>query len=58
MMVGTTKKSVETSCGTWLFRKVRHVWEGGFRCRAMYLVTVVWQTSIPSLVTSPGLGFG
>ena len=27
---GTTKKSVETNCFAWLFRKVRHVWEGGF----------------------------
>ena len=39
--VGTTKKSTETSSLTWLLKKVRHVWEGGGRCRAMYLVTVV-----------------
>jgi len=51
--VGTTKNSVETSCGTWLFRKVRQVWEGGFLSRAMYLATVVWETSIPSLAISP-----
>ncbi len=41
-MVGTTKKSVETICFAWLFKKVRHVCEGGLRGQAMYLVTVAW----------------
>ena len=36
LTVGTTKKSIETNCFAWLFRKVRQVWEGGFRSRAMY----------------------
>ena len=52
-MVGTTKKSVETSCFAWLFKKVRHVCEGGLRGRPMYLATVAWDTSMPSLRSSP-----
>ena len=28
-------------------------WEGGFRRRTMYLATVTWDTSIPSLSSSP-----
>jgi hypothetical protein len=32
--VGTVKKSVETSCFEWFFRKVRHVCDGGFGCAA------------------------
>jgi hypothetical protein len=39
-MVGTTKKSAETKSMAWFVRKVHHVWDGGFRCRAMYLTTV------------------
>ena len=51
--VGRTKKSVETNCFTWLLRKVRQVWEGGLRWRAIYFATVAWETSIPSLSSSP-----
>jgi hypothetical protein len=29
--IGTTKKSVETNCFAWVFRKGRHVGKGGFR---------------------------
>jgi len=29
--VGTVKKSIEASESRWLWRKVRHVWEGGLR---------------------------
>src|SRR5579863_996509 len=53
LRVGTTKKSVETNCCTWVCRKVRQVWEGGLRCRTMYLATVAWHTSMPSLSSSP-----
>src|SRR5439155_8246651 len=53
LTVGTTKKSVETGLLTLLLRKVSQVWEGGFRWRAIYLATVAWDTSIPSLSSSP-----
>jgi len=34
-------------------RNVRHVCEGGLRVRTMYLATVVWETSMPILRSSP-----
>ena len=40
VMVGTTKKSKETKSLVCFLRKVRQVWEGGFRWRTMYLATV------------------
>src|SRR5665811_2558892 len=52
-MVGTVKKSIETVVFTWFSRKVRHVCEGGFRRRAMYLLTLVSPMSMPSLRSSP-----
>ncbi len=52
-MVGTTKKSMETKSLAWFLRKVRHDWEGGFRCRTMYLATVACDTGIPSFRSSP-----
>jgi hypothetical protein len=51
--VATTKQCVETNCCTWLLRKVRQVWDGSFRWRAMYFATVAWDTAIPSLNSSP-----
>src|SRR4051794_7462146 len=38
---------------TWFSRNVRQVWEGGLRCRSMYLATVGSVISIPSLSNSP-----
>src|SRR5260370_41642333 len=52
-MVGTVKKSIDTVVFTWFSRKVRHVCEGGFRRRVMYLLTLVSPTSMPSLRSSP-----
>src|SRR5512135_1537294 len=52
LKVGTTKKSTDTNCFTWFSRNVRHVCDGGLRCLTMYLATVAWDTSIPSLSNS------
>jgi hypothetical protein len=52
-MVGTVKKSTETIVFTWLSRKVRQLWEGGFRRRIIYLLTLVSPMSMPSLSNSP-----
>src|SRR5437867_11616036 len=52
-MVGTVKKSTATKSLTWLFRKVRHVCEGGFLGRAIYLATVACERLMPSLSSSP-----
>jgi hypothetical protein len=51
--VGTVKKSTETSCRIGLSRNVRQVGLGGFRWRNMYLATLVWLMSMPSLSNSP-----
>ncbi len=40
--VGTVKKSIEAKSFAWLSRKVRHVWQGGFRRLIMYFSTVLW----------------
>ena len=37
----------------WLSRKVRQVWEGFFGFLDIYLLTVDWDTSIPSFSNSP-----
>ena len=37
----------------WLFRNVCQVWLGDFRCRTIYLLTLVSPISIPSLSSSP-----
>jgi hypothetical protein len=50
---GTLKKSTETRLRIWFSRKVRQVWEGGFRCRTIYWATVGSVTSIPNLSSSP-----
>ena len=46
--MGTVKKSMETSCETWLSRNVRQVGEGAFPQRSMYLVTLLSPMSMPS----------
>ncbi len=46
--VGTVKKSQAAMWGTWLARKVRQVWDGGFLVRSMYLATVRSATWWPS----------
>lgn len=38
--VATVKKSMESRAPTWLARKVRHVWDGGFRTSGMHRETV------------------
>jgi len=51
--VGTVKKSTDTRLFMWFSKKVRHVCEGGFRVRTMYLLTLVSPISTPSLSNSP-----
>jgi hypothetical protein len=51
--VGTVKKSTETNVLAWLLKKVRHVCEGGLRCRTMYLATLVSLMVMPNLSSSP-----
>jgi hypothetical protein len=46
-MVGTVKKSTETMDFTWLSRKVRQVWEGGWRRRTRDLFTLVSRCQCP-----------
>src|SRR5260370_23935761 len=52
-MLGSVKKSIDTVVFTWFSRKVRHVCEGGFRRRTMYLLTLVSPISMPSFRSSP-----
>src|ERR1017187_1172915 len=52
-MVGTVKKSIDTVVLRGFSRKVCQVCEGGFRRRTMYLLTLVWPMSMPSLRSSP-----
>src|ERR1017187_3295686 len=47
-IVGTVKKSTETSVRTWLSRKVRQVCEGGLRRRTMYFATLVSPMAMPN----------
>src|ERR1700738_2024080 len=54
-MVGTTNKSMAAMSGAWLRRKVRHSWLGGPRRLTIYLATLDWGTSKPSLWRSPGI---
>ena len=53
MAAGTTKKSAETRSLTWFAKNVRQVCEGGLLCRTNYLATVVSETLMPSLPSSP-----
>ena len=50
--VGTVKKSMETNCFEWFVRNVRHVCDGGFECRTMYLLIDDSETSMPSFRSS------
>src|SRR5215831_1876458 len=52
-MVGTTKRSIATMPSAWLRRNVFHRCEGGPLIRAIYLATLVWPISMPSLRSSP-----
>jgi hypothetical protein len=50
-MVGTTKRSIATMPSAWLRGNVFHPWEAPLR--AIYLATLVWPISMPSLRSSP-----
>src|SRR5215468_4581377 len=52
-MVGTTKRSIATMPSAWLRRNVFHPCEGGPLLRTIYLATLVWPISMPSLRSSP-----
>src|SRR3954454_16137605 len=52
-IVGTTKRSIEAIPSACFRRNVLQPCDGGRRCRAMYLATEVWPTSMPSLRSSP-----
>src|SRR5262249_48859123 len=52
-IVGTTKRSIAAIPSAWLRRNVFHPGEGGPLLRAIYLATLVWPTSMPSLRSSP-----
>jgi hypothetical protein len=52
-IVGTTNRSIEAIPSAWFRRIVLQPWDGGRLCRAMYLATEVWPTSVPSLRSSP-----
>src|SRR6185503_8428885 len=52
-IVGTTKRCIAAIPSAWLRRNVFHPCEGGPLLRAIYLATLVWPTSMPSLRSSP-----
>jgi hypothetical protein len=52
-MVGTTNKSIAAMSGAWLHKKLRHSWLGGPGRLTMYLATLDWATSNPSLRSFP-----
>src|SRR3954447_22322750 len=52
-IVGTTNRSIEAIPSAWFRRNVLQPCDGGHLCRAMYLATEVWPTSMPSLRSSP-----
>src|SRR6516165_1492609 len=52
-IVGTAKMSIAAIPSAWLQRNVFHPCEGGALLRAIYLATLVWPISIPSLRSSP-----
>src|SRR4029077_2789180 len=52
-IVGTTNRSIAAIPSAWLRRKVLHPCEGGTLLRTIYLATLVWPTSMPSLRSSP-----
>src|SRR6476661_10357533 len=52
-MVGTTNRSIAAIPSAWLRRNVFHPCDGGAHLRAIYLATLVWPISMPSLSNSP-----
>src|SRR3954451_2459100 len=52
-IVGTTNRSIEAIPSAWFRRNVLQPCDGGRLCRAIYLATEVWPTSMPSLRSSP-----
>ena len=50
---GTTKRSIAAIPSAWLRRNVFHPCDGGALLRAIYLATLVWPISMPSLSSSP-----
>src|SRR6476659_5574798 len=52
-IVGTTKRSIAAIPSAWLRRNVFHPCDGGALLRAIYLATLVWPISMPSLSNSP-----
>src|SRR5215475_554312 len=52
-IVGTTKRSIAAIPSAWLRRNVLHPCDGGPLLRAIYLATLVWPISMPSLSSSP-----
>ena len=53
LTVGTTKKSIDTSSLTWLFRNAFHVGDGDLLERTRYFSTVDLATLMPSLRNPP-----
>jgi hypothetical protein len=51
--VRTVKKSIAAIALAWFFRNARHVGEGGFRPRIMYLATVDSATVQPNSIHGP-----
>ena len=51
--VGTTHISTAAIASAWFWRNVLQDCEGGLRSRTMYLETVDWATSNPSISSSP-----
>src|SRR4051794_19614091 len=54
-IVGTTNRSIEAIASVWFRRNVLQPCDGGRLCRAMYLATELWPTSMPSLRSSPSM---
>src|SRR3979490_2282172 len=52
-IVGTTNRSIAAIPSAWLRRNVLHPCDGGTLLRTIYLATLVWPTSMPSLRSSP-----
>src|SRR6202022_2237720 len=52
-IVGTTNRSIAAIPSAWVRRNVLHPCEGGTLLRTIYLATLVWPTSMPSLRSSP-----
>jgi hypothetical protein len=51
--VGTVKKSMDTSCPTWLSRNALQFCDGGFLLPGIHRETVRSEMSIPSFKSSP-----